>query len=80
MAKKKKKKNKNSLWKSIKPFAKNNKALLSILGAVGVGAALASVIGTEKVNQWIEQASDALNRQNTPLSNGHVSKVKPSMG
>ena len=60
MAKKKsKKKNKkhNSLYKSIKPFVKDNRVLLSILGAAGVGVALASAFGQENVRDWLGKLS-----------------------
>jgi len=64
MAKKKKKGKKNSsLYKSIKPFVKDNRVLLSILGAAGVGVALASAFGTENVRSWIDKVSDAVANQ-----------------
>ncbi len=61
MAKNKKKskaKKKSSLYKSIKPFVKDNRVLLSMLGAAGVGVALAAAFGTDNVKSWIDKISD----------------------
>jgi hypothetical protein len=53
MGKKKSKKN-QSFYKAIKPFIKDNRVLYSILGAVGVGAVLASVMGRDKVGVLVD--------------------------
>ena len=64
MAKKKNKGKKNkSLYKAIKPFVKDNRVLLSILGATGVGVALASAFGTDNVKSWIDKLSEAVTNQ-----------------
>lgn len=70
MAKNKKKsKKKNALYKSIKPFVKDNRVLLSILGAAGVGVALASAFGTDNVKSWIDKISDAVSNQGNGSGN-----------
>jgi len=62
MAKKnKKKKNKNnSFYKTIKPFIQDNRVIYSILGAAGVGVALASAFGTDKGRSLLDMATGAL--------------------
>lgn len=83
MAKKKKNKKKSTLWKSLKPFLKDNKATLTLLGAVGAGAALTSIIGSEKVQEWIGQASEALSKESKRIKgnfNQNSFKVKPVTG
>ena len=58
---KKKKKNKNkSFYKNIKPFIRDNRVLYSILGAVGVGVALASALGTEKGRSIVDKLTAAV--------------------
>ncbi|MDJ1470292.1 hypothetical protein [Xanthocytophaga flava] len=84
MAKKKKNKKKSSLWKSVKPFVKDNQTMLTLLGAVGAGAALTSFIGSEKVREWIGQASEALSKESKRIQGSFnqdsSSKVKPVTG
>ena len=59
--KKKNKKNKNkSFYKSVKPFIRDNRVLYSILGAVGVGVALASAFGTEKGRSMVDKLTSAV--------------------
>lgn len=58
--KKKNKKNKVSFYKNIKPFIKDPRVLYSLLGAVGVGVALASVIGTDKGRSLVDKLTTAL--------------------
>ncbi len=58
---KKKKKNKNkSFYKSVKPFISDNRVLYSILGAVGVGVALASAFGTERGRSMVDRLTSAV--------------------
>jgi hypothetical protein len=55
MGKGKKNSKKNqSFYKAIKPFIKDNRVLYSILGAVGVGAVLASVMGSDNVGGLVD--------------------------
>ncbi|MGV3587520.1 MAG: hypothetical protein ACO1OF_10980 [Adhaeribacter sp.] len=59
--KKKNKKNKNkSFYKSVKPFIQDNRVLYSILGAVGVGVALASAFGTERGRSVVDKLTSAV--------------------
>jgi hypothetical protein len=59
--KKKKNKNKNkTFYKSIKPFIRDNRVLYSILGAVGVGVAIASALGTDKGRSLVDKLSSAV--------------------
>ncbi|MDB5263489.1 MAG: hypothetical protein JWQ14_2772 [Adhaeribacter sp.] len=59
--KKKNKKNKNkSFYKTIKPFIRDNRVLYSLLGAVGVGVALAAALGTEKGQAMVDKMTDAV--------------------
>ncbi|GEO06109.1 hypothetical protein AAE02nite_37730 [Adhaeribacter aerolatus] len=61
MGKGKKKKNKNkSFYKSVKPFIQDNRVLYSILGAVGVGVALASAFGTERGRSMVDKLTSAV--------------------
>lgn len=61
MAKNKKKSKKNSsFYKAIKPYIKDNRVLYSILGATGVGIALASVFGTEKGREIVDNFTNTL--------------------
>ena len=57
---KKKKKNKNAFYKAIKPFISDNRVLFSILGAAGVGVALASVFGTEKGREIVDKIAGSV--------------------
>ena len=63
----KKKKNANkkdtknrSFYKAVKPFIQDHRVLLSLLGAAGVGAALAATLGGEKVNGLVDRLSGAI--------------------
>ncbi|PIQ22455.1 MAG: hypothetical protein COW65_03105 [Cytophagales bacterium CG18_big_fil_WC_8_21_14_2_50_42_9] len=58
---KKKKDNKNgSFYKSIKPFIKDSRVIYSILGAAGVGVALASAFGTDKGRSIVDSITGSL--------------------
>ena len=59
-AKKKKKTKNKSFYKTIKPFIRDNRVLYSILGAVGVGVALASALGTEKGRSIVDRLTTAV--------------------
>lgn len=82
---KKKKKNKNkSFYKSIKPFIRDNRVLYSILGAVGVGVAIASAIGTDKGRALVDKLSAAVKdlapdqlAANTPESESALPEKRP---
>ena len=53
--------NKNkTFYKSIKPFIQDNRVLYSILGAVGVGVALASALGTERGRALVDKLTTAV--------------------
>lgn len=59
--KKKNQKSKNkSFYKSVKPFIRDNRVLYSILGAVGVGVAIASAFGTEKGRSIVDKLTSAV--------------------
>ena len=64
MSKKKNKKTKSSkngsFYKKIKPFVKDTRVLYSILGAAGVGVALASAFGTDKGRSIVDSISGTL--------------------
>lgn len=57
---KKKNKKKQSLYKAVKPFIKDTRVLYSLLGAVGVGVALASAIGTDKGRALLDRITTAV--------------------
>jgi hypothetical protein len=90
MAKGKKKKNKkNSFYKAIKPFISDNRVLFSILGAAGVGVALASAFGTEKgreivdkiagsVRDFTQGASASASPETASKSNSRTSAKQPA--
>jgi len=64
MANKKNKKKKSdktgSFYKSIKPFIKDSRVIYSILGAAGVGVALASAFGTDKGRSIVDNIAGTL--------------------
>ncbi len=61
MGKNKKKSKKNSsFYKAIKPYIKDNRVLYSILEAAGVGVALASVFGTDKGREIVDNFTTTL--------------------
>jgi hypothetical protein len=61
MGKGKKKKNQNlSFYRSIKPLVKDNRVLLAMLGAMGVGVALASAVGSDRGRAIVDNISKAL--------------------
>ena len=61
MAKKKKKKgNKNPLFKTLKPLFKENRVLMTVLGAAAGGAALAAILGTDRGKQVITTLSESV--------------------
>ncbi len=75
MTKNKKKTKKNSsFYKAIKPYIKDNRVLYSILGAAGVGVALASAFGTEKGREIVDNFTNTLKgiagNQNAGASTG----------
>jgi hypothetical protein len=59
MAKKKKSKQKTTLTKWMKPYLKDNRVLFSILGAAGMGVAIASVIGIDRFRMGINPLTGA---------------------
>lgn len=64
MAKSKKKSKKNqSFSKIIKPFIKDKRILLSILGAGAVGVALVSALGNEKIAKTLGIDTDSKKEQ-----------------
>jgi hypothetical protein len=61
MAKKKKKKgNKNPLFKTLKPLFKENRVLMTVLGAAAGGAALAAILGSDRGKQVITTLSESV--------------------
>lgn len=66
MAKNKKKTDKKggkknqSFYKTIKPFIQDNRVIYSLLGAVGVGVALASAFGTAQGRTLVERLTSAV--------------------
>jgi hypothetical protein len=61
MAKKKKKKgNKNPLFKTLKPLFKENRVLMTVLGAAAGGAALAALLGSDRGKQVITTLSESV--------------------
>ncbi|WP_181306127.1 hypothetical protein [Rufibacter sp. XAAS-G3-1] len=55
MAKKKKKGKKHqSFYRAVKPFIKDNRVLLGLLGALGAGVALAKAIGPDKAGSLVD--------------------------
>jgi hypothetical protein len=75
MAKKKKSKKKKSLYKAIKPFIKDKRVVYSLLGAVGVGALLASFLGREKVSAFVEDLSGKVKELEADESSGKRPKT-----
>jgi hypothetical protein len=65
---KKKKGNQNaSFYKAVKPFIKDNRMLLAILGAMGAGVALASAVGSDKGRTIVDNLTKALTNWGQPL-------------
>jgi hypothetical protein len=61
MGKGKKKRSQNaSFYKTIKPLIKDNRVLVAILAAMGVGVALASAVGSEKGRNIVDNIARAL--------------------
>jgi len=58
--KKKKRGNNGSFYKTIKPFIKDSRVLYTILGAAGVGVALASAFGSDKGHSIIDSIAGTL--------------------
>ncbi|KAA3439622.1 hypothetical protein [Rufibacter hautae] len=55
MAKKKKKGTKHqTFYKAVKPFIKDNRVLLALLGAVGAGVALGKMMGPDRAGNLID--------------------------
>ena len=78
MAKGKKKNKKNSFYKAVKPFISDNRVLFSILGAAGVGVALASAIGSEKGRDLVDKIAGAAREftQGKPVASKNNTPVK----
>ena len=57
---KKKKKQNLTFYRSIKPLIKDNRVMLAILGAMGVGVALASAVGSDRGRAIVDNISRAL--------------------
>jgi hypothetical protein len=61
MGKGKKKRSGNmTFYKTIKPLIKDNRVLLAILSAVGVGVALASAVGSDKGRTIVDNIAKTL--------------------
>ncbi len=78
MAKDKKKKKKNSFYKAIKPFISDKRVLLSIVGAAGVGVAIASAFGTDKGREIVDKISGAVKdfTQKRPVASKNSTPAK----
>jgi hypothetical protein len=57
---KKNKKQNLSFYRSIKPLIKDNRVMFAILGAMGVGVALASAVGSDKGRAIVDSIGKAL--------------------
>ena len=80
MGKNKKKGKKNSaFYKAIKPYIKDNRVLYSILGAAGVGVAIASAFGTDKGREIVDNFTNTLKNIGNS-HNGNASAIaEPSL-
>jgi hypothetical protein len=77
MAKKKKKKaTKSPLAKALKPILKNNRMLLTVLGAAAGGAALAAIVGTDRGRQVIGDLSESVKELMNLDNNGRPVRPK----
>jgi len=78
MAKGKKKNKKSTFYKAIKPFISDKRVLLSIVGAAGVGVALASALGTDKGKEIVDKIAGAVKdfTQNRPVASKNSTPAK----
>ncbi|ALI98342.1 hypothetical protein [Rufibacter tibetensis] len=61
MAKKKKKGKKHqTFYRAVKPYIKDNRVLLALLGAVGAGVALGKALGPDKAGGLVDGISAAV--------------------
>ncbi|MDQ3290346.1 MAG: hypothetical protein M3Q05_03545 [Bacteroidota bacterium] len=79
MGKKKKNKKNNSFYKAIKPYIKDNRVLYSILGAAGVGVALASAFGTDKGRAIIDNFTSTLKGIGGNQNKGTLTEPEPAL-
>ena len=80
MGKNKKKGKKNStFYKAIKPYIKDNRILYSILGAAGVGVALASVFGTDKGREIVDNFTNTLKSIGGNQNTGAPASPEPTL-
>ncbi|QMU30552.1 hypothetical protein [Adhaeribacter radiodurans] len=76
--KKKSKKKNSTFYKAIKPYIKDNRVLYSILGAAGVGVALASVFGTDKGREIVENFTNTLKSIGGNQNEGAIASQEPT--
>ena len=77
MGKGKKKKKHRVVYRAIKPIIKDDRILLSLLGAVGLGVTLASVTGLDEGRALISKIRDAVT--NLEELTGITKKKKPKI-
>ncbi|WP_125077631.1 hypothetical protein [Rufibacter latericius] len=79
MAKKKKKGKKHqTFYKAVKPFIKDNRVVLALLGAVGAGVALASALGLDRAGNLVDGITAAVKHlaHHTPAQEKKPKKPK----
>jgi hypothetical protein len=71
MGKGKKKKNQYaSFYKTVKPLIKDNRVLVAIIAAMGVGVALASAVGSDKGRAIVDNITRAITGGASPPTGG----------
>ena len=65
------KKNKKSFYKKhLKPFVKDNRALLVALGGVAAGITLSNILGTEKAHRLLHTVEDSISDFTDKMAKG----------
>jgi hypothetical protein len=69
------KKKHQTVYRAIKPVIKDDRTLLSLLGAVGLGVTLASVTGLEEGRSLVDRILDAVKNLEDVTGIGKKSKA-----
>lgn len=77
MGKRKKNKKHQIVYRAIKPIIKDDRIILSLLGAVGLGVTLASVTGLDEGRALVSKIVDAVKNLEDITGIGKKNKVKP---
>ena len=76
MGKGKKNRKYQKVYQAIKPIIKDDRILLSLLGAVGLGVTLASITGLDEGRALVSKITDAVRNLEGVTGMGKKSKAK----